>query len=60
METHKTVASFISASMPTLHGPARPRPGLAGIWLGISQELTGIGSRGFATDGGEKARGPAG
>jgi hypothetical protein len=44
IETHKVDATFISPSLPTIHGPNGPGPGLAGIWLGISQADMGLGN----------------
>jgi hypothetical protein len=60
VETHHVAAAFISSSMPTVHGPTGQGPGLAGIWPGISQAVTGTGNRGFNNAGGEIVRGPAG
>ena len=59
VETHKAAAAFISSSLPTVHGLTGQGQGLAGIWPGISQMVTGIGNRGFDNAGGVNGRGPA-
>ena len=58
VEAHKTAATFIASSSPTVHGHAGPGPRHAGIWMEINPEFVGIRNRGIAIDGGEDERGP--
>jgi hypothetical protein len=60
VEKHKVAATFISSSLPIVHGPTGPGPRLAGVWLGISQVDTGVGNQRYDTLDGEIGRGPAG